>query len=318
LLRPADCSAALRVRARTNTDRSILRLRWRLEAIRKDAAIDTPSFNDNHQRPSCTNCVLRELCLPAGLSRDELQSAQHLVSTRMRIRRGGALYRRGDEFKSLYVIWLGSLKSTVASDDAREQVAGFHMAGDMVGFDGLEGGSHACDAVALEDTEVCVFPYSRIDEAMATQPALRRHFHRLMSREIVRKHGLMLMLGSMDAHERLAGFLIDLSDRFELRGYSSREFVLRMTRAEIGSLLGITVETVSRVMSQFAKDGLIGLRGAKEVAIADLVRLRRLAVGREVDRSDRQPGRIAGARRGSVARAPAARAVRETLVEEFG
>jgi CRP/FNR family transcriptional regulator, anaerobic regulatory protein len=188
----------------------------------------------------------------------------------------------------------------------------------MVGFDGLEGGSHACDTVALEDSEVCVFPYGRIDEAMATLPALRRHFLRLMSREIVRKHGLMLMLGSMDAHERLAGFLIDLSDRFELRGYSGREFVLRMTRAEIGSLLGITVETVSRVMSQLAKDGLIGLRGAKEVAITDPVRLRRLAVGREVDRSDRQRGRIAGARRGSVAHAPAARAVRETLVEEFG
>ena len=283
------------------------------DAIGKDAAIDTPTLTCHHQRPTCTNCVLRELCLPAGLSRDELDSAQHLVSTRMRIRRGSALYRRGDEFKSLYVIWLGSLKSTVASDDAREQVAGFHMAGDMVGFDGLEGGSHACDTVALEDSEVCVFPYNQIDEAMATLPALRRQFHRLMSREIVRKHGLMLMLGSMDAHERLAGFLIDLSDRFELRGYSSREFVLRMTRAEIGSLLGITVETVSRVMSQFAKDGLIGLRGAKEVAIADPVRLRRLAVGREADRSERRSSRAPRTGVGAIAPLPA----RRSVVEEF-
>jgi CRP/FNR family transcriptional regulator len=121
----------------------------------------------------------------------------------------------------------------------------------------------------------------------------------------------------MDAHERLAGFLIDLSDRFELRGYSSREFVLRMTRAEIGSLLGLTVETVSRVMSQFAKDGLIGLRGAKEVAITDPVRLRRLAVGRDVDRSERQRGRMAAAGRGSVPQAPATRAVREAVVDEF-
>jgi CRP/FNR family transcriptional regulator len=313
LPRPAVCSAALRVRTRTNTPRSILRLRWRLDAIRKDAAIDTLNLNGHLQRPSCSNCVLRELCLPAGLSGDELESAQHLVSTRMRIRRGGALYRRGDEFRSLYVIWLGSLKSTVASDDAREQVAGFHMAGDMVGFDGLEGGSHACDTVALEDSEVCVFPYGRIDEAMATSPALRRHFHRLMSREIVRKHGLMLMLGSMDAHERLAGFLIDLSDRFELRGYSSREFVLRMTRAEIGSLLGITVETVSRVMSQLAKDGLIGLRGAREVAITDPVRLRRLAIGRDVDRTDRRANRAA--RPG--ASAVAAHLTRHSVVEEF-
>lgn len=183
------------------------------------------------------------------------------MSTRLRIRRGGALYRRADAFKSLYAVRLGSLKSTTASDDGREQVTGFHMAGDMLGFDGLEDGSHACDTVALEDTEVCVFPYSRIDEATAALPALRRHFYRLMSREIVRKQGLMLMLGSMHADERLASFLVDLSDRFELRGYSSREFGLRMTRAEIGSFLGITVETVSRVISQFAKDGLIALRG---------------------------------------------------------
>ena len=291
----------------------MVRLRCHQDAIREDAAIDPPSLNHRFERSGCTSCVQRELCLPAGLSRDELESAQHLVSTRMRIRRGGALYRRGDEFKSLYVIWLGSLKSTVASDDAREQVAGFHMPGDMVGFDGLEGGSHACDTVALEDSEVCVFPYSRIDEAMATLPAWRRHFHRLMSREIVRKQGLMLMLGSMDAHERLAGFLIDLSDRFELRGYSSREFVLRMTRAEIGSLLGITVETVSRVMSQFAKDGLIALGGAKEVAITDPVRLRQLAIGRDVERSERRASR---AHRASVGAMAPARP-RHSVVEEF-
>jgi CRP/FNR family transcriptional regulator, anaerobic regulatory protein len=283
-----------------------------------DTLVDSPSPNTLRQRTNCTSCVQRELCLPPGLSHDELQCAEHLVSTRMRIRRGSALYRRGDAFKSFYVVWVGSLKSTIATNDAREQVTGFHLTGDMVGFDGLETGSHACDMVALEDTEVCVFPYGRIEEATGALPALRRHFYRQMSREIVRKHGHMLMLGTMDAQERLASFLVDLSDRFELRGYSSREFVLRMTRAEIGSFLGITLETVSRVMSQFAKDGLIGLRGAKEVAITDPVRLRRLAQGQEANRSDRQPGRFAGARRGSPAQSPAARTVAEPVVEEFG
>jgi len=276
-----------------------------------------PSLNDQHQRATCTNCVLRETCFPPGLSRGDLEHAEHLVSTRLRIRRGGALYRRGDAFNSFYVVWLGSLKSTVASNDAREQVTGFHLTGDMVGFDGLDGGSHACDTVALEDSEVCVFPYHRIDEVTAALPALRGHFHRLMSREIVRKHELILMLGSMGAHERLASFLVDLSDRFESRGYSSREFVLRMTRAEIGSFLGITLETVSRVMSQFARDGLIGLRGVKEVAIIDPVRLRRLAVGRETGGSDRQPARGPGARAGAEARRPTTRTVREAVVEVF-
>jgi CRP/FNR family transcriptional regulator len=213
------------------------------------------------------------------------------------------------------VVWLGSLKSSVTSEDAREQVTGFNMAGDMVGFDGMGTDAHACDVVALEDTEVCVFPYSRIEELAETMPALRRHFYRLMSCEIVRKHGSMLMLGSMQADERLATFLLDLADRFERRGYSSREFMLRMTRAEIGSYLGLTLETVSRVMSQFTRDGLIALSGVKQVRLTDLARLRQRAVGRDVGRAEPAPVRVAPA--APVARPPVTRVVREERIEEF-
>jgi CRP/FNR family transcriptional regulator, anaerobic regulatory protein len=234
------------------------------------------------------------------------------VSTRVRVRRGAALYRRGDTFKSFYVVWLGSVKSTVASGDAREQVTGLHMAGEMVGFDGLESGLHACDVVALEDSEVCVFPYARVEEITASLPRLRGHFYRMMSREIIHQHGLMLMLGSMRADERLATFLLDLSDRYQSRGYSSTEFVLRMSRAEIASFLGITIETVSRVMSQFAKDGLIDLQGVKQVKISDVQRLRQRAVGREAARLNRQPGRISERLSAAVVRRPASVAPRPT------
>lgn len=239
-----------------------------------------------HLRVTCSNCVLRQLCLPPGLSHRELECAEHLVSTRLRLRRGASLYRSGDPFKSLYAIWRGSLKGTTSSTDAREQVTGFYMTGDMIGFDGLAAGSHACDVLALEDTEVCVFPYQRLEEVIATVPSLRQHVYRLMSRDIVRQQRSMLMLGGMHAHERLAGFLVDLSDRFEARGYSSREFILRMTRAEMGSFLGLTLETVSRVLSQFARDGLIDLRNVKQIRLCDPEKLRRIAGGGDAVRAE--------------------------------
>ncbi|HEY4038348.1 MAG TPA: helix-turn-helix domain-containing protein [Burkholderiaceae bacterium] len=276
--------------------------------------MDLPESTDPQRRTTCAGCAVRGRCLPSGLSRSELENAEQLVSTRLRVRRGAALYRRGDPFKSFYVVRLGSLKSTVASDDAREQVTGLHMAGEMVGFDGLETGSHACDIVALEDSEVCVFPFSRIEEITASLPGLRTHFYRMMSRELVHKHGLMLMLGSMRADERLATFLLDLSDRHQSRGYSSTEFVLRMSRAEIGSFLGITIETVSRVMSQFAKDGLIDLQGVKQVRIADVERLRQRAIGREAGKPS-QRASTAEASRVIVSR-PATRVARHCLVEQ--
>ena len=278
--------------------------------------MDMPDPNGPRPRAKCTSCVVRELCLPPGLSRNELESAEQLVSTRLRIRRGGALYRCGDAFKSLYVVWRGSVKSTVTADDAREQITGFHMPGDMMGFDGLGAGSHTCDAVALEDSEVCVFPYSRIDGADAVLPGLRRHFYQQMSRELVRKHESMLMLGSMRADERLATFLLNLSDRFDARGYSRREFVLRMTRADIGSFLGITLETVSRLMSQFARQGLIDFPGLKRVRIADRERLGRVALGRETA-PDRGCGPAADARAGGIAQRRATKAVRVPVVEAF-
>lgn len=249
-----------------------------------------------HVRITCTTCALRPLCLPPGLSSGELLSAEHLVSTRLRIRRGGALYRTGDPFKSLYVVWLGCLKSTVAAEDAREQVIGFHMAGEMIGFDGVGAESHSCDMVALEDAEVCVIPYNRVEEAAELAPVLRRHFYALMGREIVRQHELMLMLGALRADERLATFLLDLSDRFDLRGYSSKEFVLRMSRAEIGSFLGLTLETICRLLSQFVRDGLIGVQHAKTVTIADRERLGRLARRRKVARPERELAPAAAAR----------------------
>lgn len=217
------------------------------------------SFSRDQLRVACANCNLRELCLPLGLSRHDLEALDGLVATRRRVKRGETLFRSGDRFQSLYAVRLGFLKSTVTSTDGREQVTGFHMAGELLGMDGIGNERHSCDMVALEDTEVCVIPYDRLEEIAQSVPALRGHFHKVMSREIVREHGVMLLLGSMHAEERLATFLLNLSQRFEQRGYSRSEFVLRMTRAEIGSFLGLKLETVSRALSRFSTEGLISV-----------------------------------------------------------
>jgi CRP/FNR family transcriptional regulator len=226
-------------------------------------------------RVACSGCSLRELCLPVGLSPEELDQIEQIVATRRKLRRGEALFRAGDRFESLYAIRLGFLKSTLMSSDGHDQVTGFHMAGELVGLDGISSDAHTCDATALEDTEVCVIPYGRLEEFSSSLPALQNHLRKVMSREIVREHGVMLLLGSMRAEERLSAFLLNLSQRFEARGYSRSEFVLRMTRAEIGSFLGLKLETVSRCLSRFAQEGLIEV-DQKHVRILDAQRLRGL------------------------------------------
>jgi CRP/FNR family transcriptional regulator len=226
-------------------------------------------------RVACSNCNLRELCLPLGLSNEEMSEVEQIVGSRRRVRRGDALFRAGDRFDSLYAVRLGFLKSTLTSSDGHEQVTGFHMAGEIVGLDGISNDAHTCDTTALEDTEVCVIPYERLEDFAGRLPALQNHLRKVMSREIVREHGVMLLLGSMRAEERLAAFLLNLSQRFEARGYSRSEFVLRMTRAEIGSFLGLKLETVSRALSHFAQENLIEVE-QKHVRILDPVRLRGL------------------------------------------
>ena len=224
--------------------------------------------NLSHLRVACSNCNLRELCLPVGLSSADLDRIEDIVAVRRKVRRGESLFRAGDRFEALYAVRLGFFKSTLVSADGHGQVTGFHMAGEIVGLDGISTDSHSCDTAALEDSEVCVLPYQRLEEFSATLPALQNHLRKVMSREIVREHGVMLLLGSMRAEERLAAFLLNLSQRFEARGYSRTEFVLRMTRAEIGSYLGLKLETVSRSLSHFAQAGLIEV-DQKHVRIVD-------------------------------------------------
>jgi CRP/FNR family transcriptional regulator len=170
------------------------------------------------------------------------------------------LYSSGDNFVSLYAIRVGFFKTCVSSEDGREQVTGFQMAGEIIGMDGIVSDHHNCNAVALEDAEVCVMPFSDIEHLSRELPALQRNVHKIMSREIVRENSVMMLLGNMRAEERLAAFLLNLVQRLHARGLSQSELVLRMTREEIGSYLGLKLETVSRAFSKFSEDGIIEVK----------------------------------------------------------
>ena len=206
---------------------------------------------------ACANCNVREICQPAGLTQEELDQLDTLVNVRKKLKRGDTLYRAGEPFDALYAVRSGFFKARVTYEDGRDQVTGFSMAGELLGMDGIGHGTHNCDAVALEDSEVCSIPYTRLEELSREISSLQRHFHKLMSREIVRESGVMMLLGAMRAEERIAAFLLNLSQRLSARGYSPLEFHLRMTREEIGSYLGLKLETVSRAFSKFHSDGLI-------------------------------------------------------------
>ncbi|MGI9151007.1 MAG: fumarate/nitrate reduction transcriptional regulator Fnr [Limnohabitans sp.] len=217
-------------------------------------------MNTNSIKVACSNCNLRELCMPMGLNDSEMQRIDEVVATRRKVARGDNLFRNGEKFNALYAIRTGFFKTSISSEDGRDQVTGFQMAGEIIGLDGIVSDHHTCDAIALEDAEVCVMTFDRIEELSREISALQRHVHKIMSREIVRENGVMLLLGSMRAEERLAAFLLNLVQRLHARGFSQSELILRMTREEIGSYLGLKLETVSRTFSKFAEDGIVEVK----------------------------------------------------------
>jgi CRP/FNR family transcriptional regulator, anaerobic regulatory protein len=188
---------------------------------------------------------------------EDLTRLDKVVLLRRKIQKGSKLFNQGDDFTSLYSIYSGFLKTSFLSENGHEQITGFQMAGETIGMDGIYSNKHCCDATALEDTEICVMPYANLEETSRKVPQLQRHLHNLMSSEIVRENSIMFLLGNMQAEERLATFLLNLLKRFNHRGFSQSEVLLPMSREEIGSYLGMKLETVSRAFSKLSEDGIL-------------------------------------------------------------
>lgn len=205
----------------------------------------------------CEKCSLKILCMPVMLKERELTDLGAVIRQSRRLRKGEYLFRAGEPFNAIFAVRTGFFKTMVNSQDGRNQVTGFFMSGELLGLDGICNITHGCDAMALEDSEVCELPFANLEEAGNVLPSLQTHFYRLMSQEILRTQELMLMLGNMRAEERLAAFLVNLSHRLSFRGFAANDFILRMSREEIGSYLGLKLETVSRTLSKFQHEGWI-------------------------------------------------------------
>lgn len=229
-------------------------------------------------KAACSNCSVLELCLPLGLTTLEIERLDTLIVQRLKVKKGAALYRAGDPLRSLYAVRIGSFKTSVVSVDGREQVTGFQIPGEMLGLDAISTDLHACNAVALEDSEVCPIHFSHLEKLARELPSLQHNLNKILSREIVRDHDMLMMLGNMNSDERLAAFLMNMSQRLNTRGYSSSNFVLKMRREEIGSYLGLRLETICRGIAHLRDQGLVEITG-RDVNIMDLDGLKQLIVG---------------------------------------
>lgn len=214
----------------------------------------------------------RDAAILSGNPLEELERVRNVNFARRRVKRGEALFNSGGEFGSLYSIRSGFFKTIAIDREGREQVTGFYMAGELLGLDGIGAGAYDVTAIALEDSEVCAMPFGMLEGFAREMPDFQRHLHSMLAREIVANHGIMMLLGSMTAEQRVAAFLMNLSKRFERRGYSPTEFHLRMSREEIGTYLGIKLETVSRVLSHMQHEGMLEVQG-KYLRIASPERL---------------------------------------------
>ncbi len=216
----------------------------------------------------CQSCSFSHLCLPVSLNKNELDTLDDIIERKKPLHKNDKLVRYGDKFHSLYAVRSGSFKSYVSDNDGVEQIIGFHFPGDIIGFDALKDDKHGSYTQALETAMVCELPYDTLDEMSVRFPKLRQQIMRFMSAEIKHDHDLMMLLSKRSAEERLLHFLSHLSQRFEERGFSAKQFNLSMTRNEIGNYLGLTVETISRLLTRFQKEDLIKVDG-KLITISD-------------------------------------------------
>ncbi|MDE3270699.1 FNR family transcription factor [Pseudoalteromonas sp. G4] len=209
----------------------------------------------------CQDCSISQLCIPVSLNSEEMGKLDDIIERKKPLHKGDFLFEAGQPLRSIYAVRSGSFKSYTLTESGEEQITGFHLAGDIVGFDGISTMSHRSYAQAMETAMVCEIPFTTLDDLSGKLPKLRHQVMRMMSNEINYDQEMLLMLNKKSAEERLAAFLANLSTRFGERGFSKKEFRLTMTRGEIGNYLGLTVETISRLLSRFQKAEIIKVEG---------------------------------------------------------
>lgn len=213
------------------------------------------------QHINCQNCSISELCLPFTLNDQELNTLDDIIERKRPFHKGDKIFTDGQEMYALFAIRSGTFKTFTVNEQGEEQITGFHLAGDLLGFDAIADSEHKSFAQALETSMICEIPYNNLDKLSNTMPKLKKQVLRLMSNEIRTDQEMLTLLNRKNAEQRVATFLVNLSNRYHARGLSSSEFRLTMTRSDIGNYIGLTVETISRLLNRFHKNGLIKVDG---------------------------------------------------------
>ena len=225
---------------------------------------------------NCQDCGFSQLCLPFSLNDSELDQLDHIIQRKRPAHKGDHLFEAGKPLQALYAVRTGSFKTYTLTEQGEEQITAFHLPGDVIGFDAIGENAHPSYAQALETAMVCEIPFNNLDNLLNDLPKLRQQLMRLMSQDISGDQQMMLLLNRKTAEEKLAAFLSNLAQRFANRGFSRKEFRLTMTRGEIGNYLGLTVETISRLLGRFHKDELIHVDG-KLITITNFDELTKIA-----------------------------------------
>jgi CRP/FNR family transcriptional regulator, anaerobic regulatory protein len=221
---------------------------------------------------------LHELCLPRGLKVEDLEQLESVVKRSHPLQGGDYLFRAGDALNNLYAVRSGSIKLFLVDKNGVDQILGFYFPGEILGLDAIDSKKHLCTAIAMETSSYCAFPFTHLADICSRVPELQNQMFRMMSRELTYENELLLTIGKKNAEERLATFLLSLSNRFQRLGYSSKEFKLAMSRQEIANYLGLTIETVSRILSRFQKEQIIDV-ARKQINIKNHEVLHKISSG---------------------------------------
>ena len=224
----------------------------------------------------CDACSLKQICLPNGLSTEELEELEISIDKTIKIIKKDTVFKANDKIDGIYAVKSGAIKTSIANEQGQEQVLEFHLPGDVLGFDAFNTGTHLCDATALDDTLLCKIPMEVFDDLCVRLPGIRQEMIHQVGKEITHNQNMLFSLGQQHADERVALFLIKLAAHYQSRGYSPREFTLPMPRQDLSNYLGMAVETLSRIISRITESGIITI-DHRRVNIHDPVKLEQLA-----------------------------------------
>jgi CRP/FNR family transcriptional regulator, anaerobic regulatory protein len=226
----------------------------------------SPNFL-NYSVP-CEQCSIGPLCMPSAQYQHSCKFSKYKIT----IAKNQLLVKAGQPFSKLYAVHSGCLKSYSVTKEGKEQILGFYLPGDIVGFEAMTYHKYINSVKALSNTTICEFNYHDFIAFIESNNEARSITLRLMSTEILNYQKLLLMLSQKNAEKRLASFIYSIYYRYALRGFTSTNIKLAMSRHDIANHLGLTIETISRILKRLQQLDILHVKG-KHIFIKNLAEL---------------------------------------------